>query len=592
MLPPGIIYLIKHLPKLLAPPAVTYLAAREFGHRLGYNVPWWSLGIALVFSTPLWVTLEVQWQIFADRREAARRGAVLPPEVESPYPGGLQFLAASHKDAYPSDVLGQLFVKYGWTINHRILFENRYITTDPANIKAILATRFDEFEKGPELNRVFGVLLGTGVFAADGDLWKFHRNMARPYFSRDRISDFDNFDKHSQLAIQKMKARFAQGFAVDFQDVVARFTLDSATEFLFGNDVRSLSEELPYPYFHDATKEVQDSKQAPLPSSSTHSATEFVQAFGEAQTIIAYRSRFGDHWPLSEFWVDKLAKPKRIIDEYIEGIVREAIIQRREKKGVVSDDDKDEESFLEHLFNSTEDPAVLRDAIMNLLVAGRDTTAATLTFAVYLLADHPQVFERLREEVMSHIGPDRRPTFDDFKEMKYMRAVINETLRLYPAVPFNLRVSKGPTVFPAKGDATPIYVPGRIKIAYGVLAMHRRKDLWGPDAHDFDPDRFIDERLQKYLVPNPFMFLPFNAGPRICLGQQFAYNEMSFFIVRLLQSFSSVKLCSKSQPPESKPPAEWAADTLNTRKSREKVRVKSHFTLYIQDGLWVEMGEA
>lgn len=71
---------------------------------------------------------------------------------------------------------------------------------------------------------------------------------------------------------------------------------------------------------------------------------------------------------------------------------------------------------------------------MNLGVAGRDTTASTLTFAVYMLSQHPQVFNRLREEILNKIGPSRRPTFDDFRDMSYLRAVINETLRLYPPV--------------------------------------------------------------------------------------------------------------------------------------------------------------
>ena len=97
-------------------------------------------------------------------------------------------------------------------------------------------------------------------------------------------------------------------------------------------------------------------------------------------------------------------------------------------------------------------------------------------------------------------------------------------------------------------------------------------------AEEFDPDRFIDERLHKYLMPNPFIFLPFNAGPRICLGQQFAYNEMSFFIVRLLQNFETITLDVDSQPPESRPPAHWAG--LPGRKGVEKFWPKAHLTVF------------
>jgi len=100
----------------------------------------------------------------------------------------------------------------------------------------------------------------------------------------------------------------------------------------------------------------------------------------------------------------------------------------------------------------------------------------------------------------------------------------------------------------------------------------------------------LDQRLHKYLTPNPFIFLPFNAGPRICLGQQFAYNESSFFLVRLLQHFSSIELSAESQPPASRPPASWKEE--GGIKATEKVMLRSHLTMYVVDGLWVKMGEA
>ena len=105
-------------------------------------------------------------------------------------------------------------------------------------------------------------------------------------------------------------------------------------------------------------------------------------------------------------------------------------------------------------------------------------------------------------------------------------------------------------------------------------------------AEEFDPDRFIDERLHKYLTPNPFIFLPFNAGPRICLGQQFAYNEMSFFIIRLLQNFDTISLDMDSQPPESRPPTEWTG--LPGRKGVEKFWPKSHLTLFAEVGAFTQ----
>lgn len=521
------------------------------------------------------------------RWDASNKGAVLPPVAPDPFPGGARSLyraVTSFKTGYPVDGLQDMCDKFGgYTFMSKILFEYRVVTAEPEHIKAMLATQFEEFEKGPETRFLFHPLLGTGVFAADGELWKFHRTMTRPFFSKDRISHFDNFGRHADDALGQLKARLREGHAVDFQDLISRFTLDSATEFLFGNDVHSLAGGLPYPYYHSTTS---------TSDSDAHPSTRFVHAFQEAQMITAFRSRFGSHWPLFEFWHDRMKKPMRVVHDFIDPIVAAAISRKKEEM-LSPSLDRDDETLLENLVNSTEDPIILRDEIMSLLVAGRDTTASTLTFTVYMLAEHPKILQRLREEILQKVGPQRRPTYDDFKEMKFLRAVINETLRLYPVVPFNIRMSNRATTWPSKVPGEkPWYIPANTRSLYTVFMMHRRRDLWGPDALEFDPDRFLDERLHKYLTPNPFIFLPFNAGPRICLGQQFAYHEASFFLVRLLQNFSSIFLASHAQPPESRAPAIWATEDRTGRKGREKIRPKTHLTMYVQDGLWVTMEEA
>ncbi|KAJ7464368.1 hypothetical protein FB451DRAFT_1340818 [Mycena latifolia] len=106
--------------------------------------------------------------------------------------------------------------------------------------------------------------------------------------------------------------------------------------------------------------------------------------------------------------------------------------------------------------------------------------------------------------------------------------------------------------------------------------MHRRKDLWGPDTEKFSPDRFLDERLKTYLLKNSFQFLPFNAGPRICLGQQV--------------SFSSFSLDEDTFAPEGRPPPEWAS--AQGRKAIEKFRPKLHMAMSTTDGLWIKAQEA
>ncbi|KAG8702977.1 hypothetical protein FRC09_004430 [Ceratobasidium sp. 395] len=203
-----------------------------------------------------------------------------------------------------------------------------------------------------------------------------------------------------------------------------------------------------------------------------------------------------------------------------------------------------------------------------------------------MLAANSAIFAKLRAEILDTVGPSACPTFENIREMKYMRAVINEVLRVFPAAPLNNRECVRPTVLESEG--TKYFVPAGASCIFSVHLMHLRKDLWGPDAEEFDPERWLDERYKKYVAPNPFIFLPFNAGPRICLGQQFAYNETSFFITRLLQRVTSITLAPDAQPEGTLPPASWAGTP--GRKGIEKIWPKAHITMYSSGGLWVRMG--
>lgn len=188
--------------------------------------------------------------------------------------------------------------------------------------------------------------LGTGLFNSDGDMWKFHRHMTRPFFSRDRVSDFDNFERHAALAIEALKQRLRSGHAVDFQDLIARFTLDSASEFLLGKNVRALEDALPYP--HNAPG---------IHVKHSSPAEEFSVAFADAQFVLAKRANIGWMWPLAEILGDKTKAPMKIVDNFIWPIVDEVIEKnktRAENGKVFSKEEVGEEStLLDHLVNLT-----------------------------------------------------------------------------------------------------------------------------------------------------------------------------------------------------------------------------------------------
>jgi len=184
--------------------------------------------------------------------------------------------------------------------------------------------------------------------------------MTRPFFSKERISHFELFDRHAVDALQQLKVRMREGYPVDIQDLASRFTMDSATEFLFNKDVRSLDAGLPYPPY------------SPLVNTMAHDhpANKFAAAFDEAQRLIALRARVGINWPLTEFWKDKVKEQMVVINGFIDPILRAAIERKRASgtgdKATVDEKErevKEGESLLDHLINYTDGKRLTRSRL-------------------------------------------------------------------------------------------------------------------------------------------------------------------------------------------------------------------------------------
>ncbi|KAG2139815.1 cytochrome P450, partial [Suillus bovinus] len=577
---PGVAYLARGLLSVVVPAASSVIIVVRLASLKGIRVSPWLVSAVVLGAAPFGFAAYVFADGILQQRKANRLGARLVPRIQGKLPGNLDKvvkMVLRNENEYLGQSIEDEIKVLGPTINFRFFWEDLIMTTEPQHIKTILATDFDNYVKGAKFREAADSVLGTGVFNSDGEIWKLHRTMTRPFFTHDRISHFEIFDRHADHAIALAKERFRAGLAIDFQDLISRFTLDSASEFLFGHCINSLFAGLPYP--NNATKTTNAVQ-------GDNAAAAFAYAFSQAQQGINRRVSIGQTWPLNEILADSTAQHMKVVNAFLDPILKDAL-EKKQTSAVEFDKNElaDDQTLVDHLVNLTSDFKIIKDETLNILLAGRDTTASTLTSAIYLLAMYPEFLIRLREEIISKVGLTRRPTYDEIKEMKFLRAVLNETLRLFPAVPFDVRENiRDTTLTSPEHGKKPLFIPRGTMISYSVLLMHRRTDLWGPDALEFDPDRWLDERVKKYLVPNPFIFLPFNAGPRICLGQQFAYNEMSFMIIRLLQNFSNITL---SPEPAMRPPAWWAEK--GGRQAIEQFRPRNHLTLYAMGGMWVKM---
>ncbi|RAK90605.1 cytochrome P450 [Aspergillus costaricaensis CBS 115574] len=405
------------------------------------------------------------------------------------------------------ELIQHRFQRYGNTFRVKRFTTPLIITCEPANLKAVLSLNFKNYGLGSRV-ATFGPLLGHGIFTTDGEHWAQSRAMVRPNFVKDQIADLEKLEELMQGLLALIPT---DGSTVDLQDLFFCYTLDSATEFLFGHSVQSLNQRL---------------------SGAVPSENDFASAFNYAQHAIARNTRLGflgrvipDH---------KATRSNRICHSLVEQFIEKALKYREDYAKKSSNDEGRHTRylFLQGLAEQTGDRDRIRDELMNILLAGRDTTASLLSNLFFMLARCPKIWKKLREEVATLNG--RAPTYQQLRNLTYLKHCLNESLRFYPVVPVNSRKALSNTVLPVGGGSagrSPVFVRKGTIVFYSVWAMHRRQDIYGPDANEFRPERWAD------LRPG-WEYLPFNGGPRICIGQQYALTEAAYVTVRLAQQFS------------------------------------------------------
>ncbi|KAK1983491.1 cytochrome P450 [Colletotrichum cereale] len=433
----------------------------------------------------------------------------------------------------------------------------RYIVTaDPVNIKALLGTQFEDFGKGDRFLRDWRDIMGHSVFTTDGKAWHDARQRIRPLFTRQRIADLECFDKHVQVLLPML----GRGAVVDVKDLFLRFAIDTAADFSLGlelNTMRHRSEE-----FFEAFERV-------------HETQSLIQRAGPFNFLIS-RKQF--------------KRDLAVIDSILEPSIQEALNLPLEALEAMKKSDSSY-TFVQQCAAISRDPVFLRDEIRSVMIAGRDTTSMTLTWCLFELARHPALVEELRRTIEDTIGFDTKPTYEDLKrpEMKLVSNILNETLRLYPSTPNNARAALRDTTLPRGGgsDGTrPIGIRAKTPILYSTHLMQLDDDIYPPEGPDFSPPQKFDPHRWDKWFPTPWTYIPFNGGPRICIGQAFALTEMSFVLLRIFQRFCKVELVSAGDgyhvPQES--PVPWlrksdSRPSLAELYAQERPKMTSKITL-------------
>ncbi|XP_045804437.1 cytochrome P450 704C1-like [Trifolium pratense] len=397
-------------------------------------------------------------------------------------------------------------------------FRNEVYTADPCNVEYILKTNFGNYGKGLYNYHNLNDLLGDGIFTVDGEKWREQRKISSHVFSTKMLRDFSTliFRTNAAKVANIVSEAANSNTKIEIQDLFMKSTLDSIFKVAFGTELDSMC-------------------------GTNEEGKNFAIAFDSANALTLYR--YVDvFWKIKKFLnlgsEATLRKNAQIVHEFLIKLITTKIEEMRNSKG---DSVRKSGDILSRFLEVKDfDTTYLRDIILNFLFAGKDTTAATLSWFMYMLCKYPAVQEKAAEEVRKATNTKRISSCTEFvssvtdeamEKMNYLHATLTETLRLYPSVPVDAKICSSDDTLPdgysvKKGDM----------VSYQPYAMGRMKFIWGDDAEEFKPERWLDEN-GIFLPKNPFKFTAFQAGPRICLGKDFAYRQMKIFSAVLLGCF-------------------------------------------------------
>lgn len=421
-----------------------------------------------------------------------------------PGPKGLPYIGIMHKMLDPLAFFQEAATTHGDIVYLDFGSNHAFLLNNPDHIKWVLQDNNRNYSKGVKLE-IAKQVLGNGLAVNDGPTWLVQRRLMQPAFHRQRIGEISQrIGTAAEEWLEAEQTRWLHNGVTDINQAMYRLAAQVVFKAIFGSSI---------PHGSKSGR------------SSDADVDELVAAWGTILTTFNRKSfapiQLPMHWPTPSH------RRYHRAFALLNGTVKRIIDERRSSGADGSDllslllAAQDEET------GSAMSDEQLRDEVMTMFLASHETTANTLVFALYLLSQHPETLSWLHEEWKGSLS-GRTPTFEDLPRLRLTRAVIEETLRLYPPAWLIYRA-------PFKDDEIggyPLAAGNMVMISPYVL--QRDEQYWSqPNA--FKPDRFLDPETKTNA---PFTYFPFGGGPRRCIGDQFAMTEMMLVLPMLLQQFN------------------------------------------------------
>ncbi len=383
-------------------------------------------------------------------------------------------------------------LNYGDIVSFRVGTNPILMLNNPNDIKHVLQDNHANYHKS-RFYKPLKPMLGNGIFLSEDESWLRQRRTASPAFGGSR---FDYMAQQVIGATQDMleiwKHRYDDGQSFNLMFEMMRLTLDAVTRAFL--DFRLTDEH-----------------------SDVHNALAVILKETERRV-----------WSVARLPDDLYAVTRRtyyrallVLEDLIRKLVEDRQRRPRDTGDLLSILMREHSGSL-----NSKHQGLIRDQGISIITAGHETTAIALAWVYYLISKHPNVGQRLYDEVDRVLG-GRQPSLTDLDDLKYTRMVIEETMRLYPPVWTISRMALD------DDKIGPVDIPKGVTVMLSPYAVHRHPGIWD-NPEGFDPERFLPENVAQR--PR-YAYFPFGGGPRVCLGQRFAIMEAQLILAMIAQSY-------------------------------------------------------